>query len=95
MTYVHDFGETRQARANRAAKARQLEQYCWNQGITATVLQAMPAPGRRALARSAGVNPPKDDSPTWVLAWCRLAARQEWADQHPDDPRAHRPKEPT
>lgn len=93
MPYEHDFTDTRQARWNRRVKAAQIEQHCWDAGITAASLLAMPARGRRALARAAGVNPPKDDSPTWQLAAARLTARAAWAADHPDDPRARRPQE--
>lgn len=68
-----DFGATRAAEANRVAKARALAAWMASTGRDAIdVATASPATLRK-WAREAGVNPPRDGSPTWTVA-CQLHA---------------------
>lgn len=85
-----DYGATKTARANRALKARDLENHAWHAALTPADLLTLDEAARRRLARGAGHNPPSPGSPTWDLVLERLQARTEWAAANPGDPRAAR-----
>jgi hypothetical protein len=89
MAAGHDFADDGTAWVHRQIKARHLEGWCWDHGITARRLATADGIQLRGIARLAGVNPPRSGrSQTWLQVAARLEARQVWADQHPQDPRS-------
>ena len=63
----------------RERKARRLEQWCWDHHVTPHDLEAADLRALAHIARAAGVNTPRPESPTWGVVARRLAGRALWA----------------
>lgn len=93
---VADHAHTVKAEANRKRKAEAIAVWCWPRGITGPDLTHASPKRRLAVARAA-LNPSRGKTPrqpsreTWDAVTALLDAKSDWADDHPDDPRAARP----
>jgi hypothetical protein len=86
-----DYGATALADENREKKARALAAWCYEHGLDAARIAAATEEQVRHMAREAGVNPPRPDSPTWPRVVELLEDRAVWDAAHPDDPSVIQP----
>lgn len=57
--------DDQRARENRTRKAVQIAEWMWHRNLDAITIAGWDAATLRRVARAAGVNPPRDGSPTW------------------------------
>lgn len=86
-----DWRHTPAATMQRRLKARTLSRYAWERGLDADDIDRLDPTQLTHLARAVGVAPPSTNE-TWDLVGELLRAMADWAERHPFDQAARRPR---